>query len=174
MEIRAMAERFHCAEKDSYWRWHVDMQAAGGLSVRAYCGQHGLSEPTFYAWRRKIHERDSGHDLLPVSRLQNRSPRSATRAAIQSEETDGRQTPLTANGRLSAGSKDGSPQPFAGTGLIALDIIDTANATLEIEAPGGVVIRLREDVSAEVLQRVIAACQLSEPAAAARGQERSC
>ena len=35
-----MAKRFQSAEKDSYWRWHVDMQAAGGLSVRAYCG-HG-------------------------------------------------------------------------------------------------------------------------------------
>ena len=169
-----MAKRFQSAEKDSYWRWHVDMQAAGGLSVRAYCGQHGLSEPTFYAWRRKIQERDSGHDCLLVSRLKNLPTGSAARSAIRSEQTDGRQTPLTANGRLPARSKDGSPQPFAGTGLIALDIIDTAAATLEIEAPGGVVIRLREDVSAEVLQRVIAACQMSHSTAAARSQERSC
>lgn len=169
-----MAKRFQSADKDSYWRWHVDMQAAGGVSVRAYCGRHGLSEPTFYAWRRKIHERDSGHDLLPVSRLRNLSPRSATRAAIQSEEIDGRGTPPKANGRLSARSKVGLPQPSAGTGLIALDIIHTATASLEIEAPGGVVIRLREDVSVEVLRRVIAACQLSHSTAAARSQERSC
>ena len=69
-----MAKRFQSADKDSYWRWHVDMQAAGGVSVRAYCGRHGLSEPTFYTWRRKIHERDSGHDPLPVSRLQKPVP----------------------------------------------------------------------------------------------------
>ena len=169
-----MAKRFQSADKDSYWRWHVDMQAAGGVSVRAYCGRHGLSEPTFYAWRRKIRERDSGHDLLPVSRLQNLSPRSATRAAIQSEETDSGGAPLKANGRLSARARVGLPQPFAGTGLVALDIIETANPILEIEGPGGVVICLREDASAEVLQRVIAACQLSHSTAAARSQERSC
>ena len=169
-----MAKRFQSAEKDSYWRWHVDMQVAGGLSVRAYCGQHGLSEPTFYAWRRKIQERDSGHDRLPVSRLQKLSPGSAARATIRSEQTNGRDTPPTANGRLSARSEVGSPPPFASTGLIALDIIDTATATLEIEAPGSVLIRLREAVSAEVLQRVIAACQLSHSTAAARSQERSC
>lgn len=169
-----MAKRFQSAEKDSYWRWHVDMQAAGGLSVRAYCGQHGLSEPTFYAWRRKIQERDSGHDRLPVSRLQKMSLGSAAKPAVRSDETGGWETPLSANERSSVRSKVGSPQRFAGTGLIALDIIDTATPTLEIECPGGVVIRLREDVSAEVLQRVIAACQLSHPAAAARSQERSC
>jgi hypothetical protein len=174
MEIRAMVKRFQSADKDSYWRWHVDMQAAGGVSIRAYCGQHGLSEPTFYAWRRKIHERDSGHDLLPVSRLQNLSQCSASTATIQAEETEGRGTPRKANGRLSARSKVGSPQPSVGTGLIALDIIDTATPSLEIEAPGGVVIRLREDVSVEVLRRVIAACQLSHSTAAARSQERSC
>ena len=169
-----MAKRFQSADKDSYWRWHVDMQAAGGVSVRAYCGRHGLSEPTFYAWRRKIHERDSGDDRLPVSRQQNLSPRSSTKATIRSEQTDDRGTPLKAGGRLSARSKVGLPQPSAGTGLIALDIIDTATPSLEIETPGGVVIRLREDVSVEVLRRVIAACQLSHSAGAARSQERSC
>jgi transposase-like protein len=174
MEIRAMAKRFQSAEKDSYWRWHVDMQAAGGVSVRAYCGQHGLSEPTFYVWRRKIQESDSGRDRLPVSRLQNLSPRSATRAAIRSEQTDGREAPSAANERLSVRSKVDPLRPFAGTGLIGLDIIDTATPSLEIEAPGGVVIRLREDVSVEVLRRVIAACQLSHSTAAARSQERSC
>lgn len=169
-----MARRVQSAEKESYWRWHVDMQAAGDLSVRAYCGEHGLSEPTFYAWRRKIQDWDSGHERLPVSRLQKVSPGSATRPAVRSEETGGREAPQTAIERLSARSKDGSPQRFAGTGLIALDIIDSATPSLEIEAPGGVVIRLREDVSVEVLRRVIAACQLSHSTAAARSQERSC
>ena len=169
-----MAKRFQSAEKDSYWRWHVDMQAAGGLSVRAYCGQHGLSEPTFYAWRRKIQDWDSGHDRLPVSRRKKIPPGSAAGPAIRSEETGGREAPLSAIERSPARSKGRSLQTFADAGLIALDIIDAANATLEIETPGGVVIRLREDVSVEVLQRVIAACQMSHSTAAARSQERPC
>ena len=153
-----MVNRFQSAEKESYWRWHVDMQAAGDLSVRAYCGQQGLSEPTFYSWRRKIQDWDSDHDRLPISRRQKTSPGSAARPAIRSEETGGREAALAAIEHSSARSKGGPLQPFADTGLIALDIIDTTTATLEIEAPGGVVIRLREDVSVEVLQRVIAAC----------------
>ena len=169
-----MANRFQSAEKESYWRWHVDMQAAGDVSVRAYCGQHGLSEPTFYSWRRKIQDWDSGHDRLPVSRQQKMSPGSAARLAIRSEETGGREAPLAAIKRSSARSKGGPLQPFADAGLIALDIIDAANASLEIEAPGGVVIRLREEVSVEVLQRVIAACQMSHSTAAAPSQERPC
>jgi hypothetical protein len=59
-------------------------------------------------------------------------------------------------------------------GLIAVQIVgepSTPRQTLEIECAGGPVVRLREDVSAEVLQRVMAVCQrlqqaeiVSEPA----------
>jgi hypothetical protein len=34
-----------------------------------------------------------------------------------------------------------------------------ARQTLEVECPGGPVVRLREDVSAEVLERVLRVCQ---------------
>ena len=50
-------------------------------------------------------------------------------------------------------------------GLIAVKIVDDAttrpmaSATLEIEFPGSPMIRLREDVSIEVLRRVLLACQ---------------
>ena len=50
-------------------------------------------------------------------------------------------------------------------GLIAVEIMGdssplmTTRPMLEIECPGGPMIRVREDVSAEVLQRVIGSCQ---------------
>ena len=49
-------------------------------------------------------------------------------------------------------------------GLIAVQIVDEPSPsrerqTLEIECPGGPVIRLREDVCVEVLQQVLKACQ---------------
>lgn len=34
------------------WRWR-----RSGLSARAFCERHGLSEPSFYAWRRTLRER---------------------------------------------------------------------------------------------------------------------
>jgi hypothetical protein len=51
----------------------------------------------------------------------------------------------------------------------------TPNPTLEIECPGGPVIRLREDVSLEVLQRVMTACQrIPVEDASAGARVRSC
>jgi hypothetical protein len=50
-------------------------------------------------------------------------------------------------------------------GLVAVEIVGetsvraTITPTLEIECPGGAVIRLREEVSVDVLQRVMRACQ---------------
>ena len=44
--------------KERFWWQHVRRQAAGSLSVREYCNQHGLGEPSFYAWRKKLLRRD--------------------------------------------------------------------------------------------------------------------
>ncbi len=169
-----MAIRFQSVDKESYWRWHVDMQAAGSVSIRAYCGKHGLSEPSFYAWRRKIRNRDAGQDLLSDSQPESHAPTSAKTTRHGPDEPLHPMRSRSLNGRPSIRSKVDSLQPSTGTGLVALDIIETANPILEIEGPGGVVIRLREDVSAEVLQRVIAACRLSQAFAAAHAEERSC
>jgi hypothetical protein len=66
-------------------------------------------------------------------------------------------------------------------GLIALEIKSdsppslTATPTLEIECPGGAVIRVREEVSIDVLARVLRACQQIQPeGASASVSVRSC
>lgn len=46
------------AAKERFWRRHITRQAAGGLAIRAYCADHGLSEPSFYGWRRELAQRD--------------------------------------------------------------------------------------------------------------------
>lgn len=46
------------ASKERFWRKHVSDQARGGLTARAYCEAHGLSEHSFYGWRRELSERD--------------------------------------------------------------------------------------------------------------------
>lgn len=68
----------------------------------------------------------------------------------------------------------------AGAGLISVQIVDDSSApvlpqTMEIECPGGAVIRLREDASAEVLERVLRVCQQVQiESACASGAVRSC
>lgn len=44
--------------KERFWRGHVTRQRATRLTIREYCGEHGLSEPSFYSWRREIARRD--------------------------------------------------------------------------------------------------------------------
>lgn len=110
------------AEKESYWRGHLERQLKSGISIKGYCRLHELSEGSFYSWRNEIQQRGLG----------------------QTSSTD-----------RSRGSGD--------PGLVAVEIVGDAaglsRPTLEIECPGGPVVRLREEVSLEVLERVMRVCQ---------------
>ena len=46
-----------------YWQQHLDAWYQGDLTQEAYCIQHGLSEKTFYRWRRK--EKDAKDAGIP-------------------------------------------------------------------------------------------------------------
>ena len=46
------------SDKEQFWRKMVRQCRRSGLSVRAFCEEQGLSEPSFYAWRRTIAARD--------------------------------------------------------------------------------------------------------------------
>ena len=47
-------------DKDKFWRQTLKEQSASGQSVRAFCAARGLSEPSFYAWRRTLAQRSRG------------------------------------------------------------------------------------------------------------------
>jgi hypothetical protein len=44
--------------KERFWRRMLRRWQRSGLGVRAFCAEHGLGEPLFYAWRRVVAERD--------------------------------------------------------------------------------------------------------------------
>ena len=44
--------------KEAGWRLLIAEQASSRLSVRAFCLQRGVSEASFYAWKRKLTRRD--------------------------------------------------------------------------------------------------------------------
>jgi transposase-like protein len=54
-----MANRRRDAGRERLWRSRLKRQAASRLSVRAFCRREGVAEPSFYAWRRTIAERDA-------------------------------------------------------------------------------------------------------------------
>lgn len=45
------------ARKERFWRAAIGRQQRSGQSVREYCRDHGVSEPSFYAWRRELKRR---------------------------------------------------------------------------------------------------------------------
>lgn len=52
-------------DKERFWRQMLRQWRRSGLGVRAFCQQHQLSEPLFYAWRRTLQERDRQAPATP-------------------------------------------------------------------------------------------------------------
>lgn len=42
------------SKKESFWREMVRGQSGSGMSVRAWCRRHAVTEPAFYWWRRRL------------------------------------------------------------------------------------------------------------------------
>lgn len=54
--------------KEQQWRQWIRQWQTSGQSVRAFCDRHDLSQPTFYAWRRLLRQRDA--DATPFVAVQ--------------------------------------------------------------------------------------------------------
>lgn len=54
-----MANHRRDPQRETLWRKLLARQATSGLSVRAFCRRQQVTESTFYAWRRTIHQRDA-------------------------------------------------------------------------------------------------------------------
>ena len=47
------------SSKEQFWRRIVRQWRSSGLSIRDFCDDQDISEPSFYAWRRIIAQRDA-------------------------------------------------------------------------------------------------------------------
>ncbi len=54
-----MAGRYRDARREALWREVLVRQQQSGLSVRAFCQRQGLSQASFYAWRRTLKQREA-------------------------------------------------------------------------------------------------------------------
>ena len=45
--------------KEQQWRRLIQLWKNSGLTVRAFCAHHHITQPSFYAWRRELQQRDA-------------------------------------------------------------------------------------------------------------------
>jgi hypothetical protein len=60
--------------KERSWRQLVERQRRSNLTVRDFCAQAGISEPSFYAWRSELVRRDSETGRAAPSESQTPRP----------------------------------------------------------------------------------------------------
>jgi hypothetical protein len=60
-----MARRSTPSIREQFWRRMIAQWQASGLGVRAFCGAHELRQPSFYAWRRTLAQRDRQRPATP-------------------------------------------------------------------------------------------------------------
>jgi hypothetical protein len=63
--------------KERQWRQWLRDWRSSGLSVRAFCRLRGLSEPSFYAWRRTLQQRPAA-PFVPVRVVADEAPATAS------------------------------------------------------------------------------------------------
>jgi hypothetical protein len=130
-----MANQRRSVEKEAYWRGQLERQLASGLSIRRWCRESGVSEPTFYVWRRELRKRD--HE----------------RGRTERDRHEPLSEPAFAPGFVAVDVL--APDVLAPDVVTSDAVLSGREAKLEIDVAGGVVIRLREDASAETLERVL-------------------
>jgi transposase len=75
--------------KEQQWRRWLQQWQDSGLSVRVFCARHHLPQPSFYAWRRTLQQRDAAAvTFLPVRLAPEPAP--VTPGSLEIVLTNGR------------------------------------------------------------------------------------
>jgi transposase-like protein len=124
------------------WRERIAAWAASGVSGRAFCRGWGLSEPSFYAWRRELRRRDAATGPAKVPRTRGNRPESRSRRRSTKAAPPPAFVPVTVVG---------SPPPAP------------APAPIEIMHAGGATVRVHATADAELLSTVLLALDRAAP-----------
>jgi|ERR1700677_1433677 hypothetical protein len=117
-------------EKEQFWREVLRGHASSGLSVRQYCIDRGVSEASFFAWRREEARRAAATESVKSSRR---------RSGIQA--TDKRPAPLR----------------FAKVQITPSEL--ASGVSIEIVLPTGTRVRVPRGVCPATLRDVLAALE---------------
>ena len=54
-------------DQQQFWQMAIETWRTSGMSVRQFCTKEGLSEPSFYSWRKKLTGSDTESESLDTS-----------------------------------------------------------------------------------------------------------
>ena len=58
-------------EKERHWQRLVNRQAKSGLTIQEFCSRASISQPSFYAWRKRLREQQGVKSSRDVDELDN-------------------------------------------------------------------------------------------------------
>jgi len=118
-------------EKRRWWRDAIRQQRHSGQCVREYCRENGLSEPSFYAWRRELRRRG------------RQKANGGSRRVVRARSGGGREA-LVGEGR-----------PAFVSVQVAPGAVPVGGAWIECLLPGGVVLRLPANMEPAAIAAVL-------------------
>ena len=62
------------AERSEYWRERIAQQERSGVSVQRFCKEQGLTEQSFYAWRKRLGKQEPMRFALVETGSAGRQP----------------------------------------------------------------------------------------------------
>ena len=145
------------SEKVEFWRWVLVEFERSGLSVREFCHQEGISEPSSYSWRKKISQLDAGGRrdlpvLMPVrvvpDPMENHPVGHGASTSVPDKTLTG---------------SESTPDSHS---ALATERVVSASLTglrhwpqIEVATPSGLVIRIGQACSRDLIERTLMAIQ---------------
>ena len=120
--------------KERLWRNLVEDFVASGLTIRAWCREHQVSEPSFYAWRRELRRRDqSSATRAHQPCTARRKPRPDTKAANPKSSDLAPQRVQLLPVQIAGGNRSSTPRVIVCRGVLRLQVtLEQLPAVLDV------------------------------------------
>lgn len=122
--------------RERQWRERVARWATSGLSVRAFCRQHGWIETSFYHWQRELRARDEAAAATAVTAASNTTAASAATASATATTSSATMTRAKSPARKRPLTKK-SPPVF-----VPVTVLAGSTLSVEVRCPSGHVVLL--------------------------------
>jgi len=132
------------AGREAHWRSVFQEHAESGLSIRRFCQDEGISEGSFFAWRKKLARRPSA---ARGRTAQPRDGKHGVKTRVKGSTRGNQALPVP-------GRSDGHPTTSPTTSFVPIKL-PTASDPIEVVHPQGYVVRISSRADLDWLPHVL-------------------